>query len=312
MDQTGRLAPDQPDASVIIPTYHGAERLPIVLAALARQTALGRFEVVVAVDGDEDHSALAATSCDAAALLDLQLVVLTHNEGRPSALNAGFAAARGRVLIRCDDDLVPSPDFVERHIAHHVDNGLAVIGLYRNVFVDNPYSKSWGRRASELFNESAVSAPSEIRWRYWAGNCSVTRKLFDRVGGYDTSFRSYGFEDADWGYRASTSGAHFLIDPGLETEHRVPSTTTAERSKRAFMSGRASTRFIAKHGEVLPHASPSARVTDLLWSVLVWGGSFATSADRARRRGESVDRLIERLDPRLVRRPGWGAKRVRA
>ena len=68
------------------------------------------------------------------------------------------------------------------------------------------------------------------------------------------------------------------------------------------MSGRASTRFIAKHGEVLPHASPSARVTDLLWSVLVWGGSFATSADRARRRGESVDRLIERLDPRLGRR----------
>ena len=291
-----------PDASVVIPTYRGVHRLPIVLSALARQETDSAFDVVVAVDGDVDGSEAVVTSLALAEKLDVTVVVLEQNEGRPAALNAGFAAARGRVLIRCDDDLVPAPDFVERHCRLHVDEDHAVIGLYRNVMAENAYWIAWGADAARRFNDGAMAAPSQERWRYWAGNCSVTRTLFDRVGLYDDAFRSYGYEDADWGYRAAQAGARFTIDPGLETEHRVPSTTTAERSARAFWSGSASTRFCAKHGSVLPRSPRSHRPTAGAWAILVWCGTFVDNADAARRRGGRIDRLLERVGPRLGRK----------
>lgn len=287
---------------MIIPSYQGARRLPIVLSALAAQETEVAFDVVVAIDGDVDGSAAAVSELAAARQLDITVVVLERNEGRPAALNAGFAAARGRVLIRCDDDLVPGPDFVDRHCRLHVDEDAAVIGLYRNVMAENPYWIAWGADAAQRFNEGAMAAPAPERWRYWAGNCSVTRTLFDRVGPYDGAFRSYGYEDADWGYRADQAGGRFIIDPGLETEHRVPSTTTAERSARAFWSGSASTRFTAKHGSVLPRAARSCRPTALAWDALVWSGSFVDEADDARQRGVRIDRVLERIGPRLGRK----------
>lgn len=287
---------------MIIPTYRGADRLPNVLAALAQQETTLAFEVVVAIDGDVDGSEATVTSCAAPEHLDVTVVVLEQNQGRPAAINAGFAAARGRVLIRCDDDLVPATDFVERHCRLHPDEEQAVIGLYRNVMAENAYWVAWGAAAARQFNESAVAAPADERWRYWAGNCSVTRALFDRVGPYDSAFRSYGYEDADWGYRAAEAGASFTIDPDLETEHRVPSTTTAERSTRAFFSGSASTRFTAKHGSVLPRSPRSSRPTALVWALLVWSGSFIDGPETAQRRGARIDRALERVSPRLGRK----------
>ena len=287
---------------MIIPTFQGANRLPIVLSALSRQQTTVRFDVVVAVDGDVDGSEAVVRSHAAAEQLDVTVVVLEQNQGRPVALNAGFAAARGRVLIRCDDDLVPAPDFVDRHCRLHVDEDQAVIGLYRNVMAENAYWIAWGADAATRFNEGAMAAMSPTRWRYWAGNCSVTRSLFDRVGPYDVAFRSYGYEDADWGYRAAQQGAQFTIDPGLETEHRVPSTTAAERSARAFASGSASIRFSTKHGSVLPRSPRSHRPTALVWDVLVWCGSFVGEADAARRRGARIDELLERVNPHLGRK----------
>ena len=94
------------DASVIVPSHRGAHRLPALLDALSRQDHAGPWEVVVVLDGVLDDSPdgprVVAGPAPAA------------GPARPraraawsAALNDGFAAARGRVLIRCDDDLTP-------------------------------------------------------------------------------------------------------------------------------------------------------------------------------------------------------------
>jgi glycosyltransferase involved in cell wall biosynthesis len=309
VEQETHASSKLPVASVIIPSFRGASRLPVVIRALAGQVASAPFEVIVVLDGDVDESEHVVADLAGDLDLDLVVVVLGENQGRPSALNAGFASARGRVLIRCDDDLVPAPDFVERHVQHHVDDATAVIGLYANVLDDTPYATAWGNDASVRFNVDALNTPVDHQWRYWAGNCSVSRVLFDAVGPYDVLFRSYGYEDCDWGYRAFLAGASFVIDPALTTEHRVPSTSSAERIERAFLSGSASMRFAAIHGPVLPTPPPSTTVRGAVWAGAVWAGSFTRDAQRARRRGSRIDRLLRTISPRLGRRlVAWGVE----
>ncbi len=245
----------RPRASVVVPSRGGASRLPRLLGLLAAQDEPD-FEVVVVVDGDVDGSAqvLAADGHD----LRLVTEVFPENRGRSAALNAGFALASGELLIRCDDDLEPASDFVSGHLAGHDGRDVGVVGLYRNVFPDTAYATAYGRRADRSFRGEAYAVDPSTRWRYWAGNVSVTREAYHEVGPYDTRYRAYGWEDVDWGYRLHRTGRAVVLDEGLETTHRLVATTTRSRVQRAFYSGAAKCLFDAKHGAgVLPAADPA-------------------------------------------------------
>lgn len=234
-------------ASVVIPTRGGAHRLPQLLAALAEQTHEAT-EVVVVVDGEVDDSAGVLDGW--ANRLDLRVVVLPENRGRSSALNTGFTAATGEVLIRCDDDLVPRAEHVARHVAHHVDGGpVGVIGLCPNVFPDTPYARAYGKSRDALFRQQAFSMTPDQRWRLWGANVSVTRETWEAIGPYDTAYRAYGLEDVDWGYRLQLAGIPLVLDPELDAPHHGAATTAVSRATRAFHSGAAQVNFDRIHGE---------------------------------------------------------------
>lgn len=214
--------------------------------ALAAQEIEESWEAVIVIDGDVDGSS--AIVDRASASLPVRRVTFDDNLGRSAALNAGFADSQGRVLVRCDDDLVPQPDYLDRHLAAHADREVGVVGLYRNIYPETTYARVYGREWDERFRRDAYAVDGDELWRYWAGNASVTREVWDRVGPYDTQFRAYGFEDVDWGYRLRQAGVPIILEPDLETDHRIAATTSAIRAQRAFYSGAARRRFELKHG----------------------------------------------------------------
>lgn len=243
-----------PAASIVVPTRGGSQRLPVLLDALRAQT-LDDFEVIVVIDGDIDESADVVERVKGR--LPLRTIVFPENCGRSAALNAGFAAARGRVLIRCDDDLVPGPDYVSAHVLRHSGEPCGVIGLTRNVYCPSSYARAYGRGRDVLFRKAAYAADSDRFWRYWAANVSVTRETFDRVGGYDEGFRRYGWEDVDWGYRLALLEVPIVLARELETVHTGPPATTSVRVQKAYDSGAAYGRFLAKHGSAMLDPGPS-------------------------------------------------------
>ena len=90
------------------------------------------------------------------------------------------------------------------------------------------------------FRRDAYAVPPDATWRYWAGNVSVTRETWERVGPYDEAFRAYGWEDVDWGYRLAELGIPVVLEPSLETEHRDRrARRPPPRPQRAFYSGAA-------------------------------------------------------------------------
>lgn len=249
-------------ASIVIPSRGGAKRLPTLLAALAAQDD-SDWEAIVVIDGDIDDSESVVAEY---AHLPVRSIVFPVNRGRVAALNAGFEDAKGDVLIRCDDDLAPKPDYVRQHKAAVADGGGA-IGLYLNVLPETPYARAYGRQADQLFREGAYAVARDNAWRYWAGNCSITREIWNDVGPYDPDYRAYGWEDVDYGYRIQQSGRAVRLVPELETTHRVAAVTTKIRVQRAYHSGAARLTFERKHPEA-PMA-PAAPPADSLWNKLV-------------------------------------------
>lgn len=283
-------------ASVIVPSRGGAGRLPILLGCLAAQTHAD-WEAIVVLDGDIDGSADVLARFGAA--LPVRSILFETNRGRVEALNAGFAAASGEVLIRCDDDLRPRPDYVGRHVAHHLGpEPVGVVGLYRNVLPETPYARVYGRTADELFRREAYQRRDDLRWRYWAGNVSTTRATYDRVGDYDRRFRRYGWEDGDWGLRLARLGVGVVLDPELETEHRIPATSTRSRCVRAFHSGAARTVFEAKHPE-----QPRAGVAGSSpWNLMLAAGGRLWTLPRIERFAGWVDGVLGRVPTPVGRR----------
>lgn len=286
--------------SVIVPTRGGARRLPRLLACLERQDHPA-WEVVVVIDEDVDDSASVVESWQGR--IPLQVVVFPENRGRAAALNAGRAAARGDVLVRCDDDLTPRPDYLSGHAAAHAEAAAAgshvgVIGMCRNIYPSTAYARAYGGPAYLRLRADAYAAAPQDRWRYWGGNVSVDRATWDLVGDYDQSYRGYGWEDVDWGYRLWQAGIPLRVVPDLETDHHVAATTTASRAQRAFESGTARRAFEAKHGSSALGALHDSG-TQGAWDRLVRAWSGVCTARSIPVLGRTIDASLRILPPPL-------------
>ncbi|HQY97636.1 MAG TPA: glycosyltransferase family A protein [Phycicoccus sp.] len=280
-------------ASLIIPSRGGRDRLPRLFAALEQQTHRD-LEVVVVIDGDADDSESLARSW--ARHIPLTTIVLPDNRGRSVALNTGFGAAEGQVLIRCDDDLEPGPDHVARHVAHHDGDQVGVIGLCPNVLADTAYTRAYGRRREQLFRSQAFALPAQQRWRLWGANVSVRRDTWRDIGGYDTAYRAYGFEDVDWGYRLHRAGIPLILDPELDARHHGAVTTTRDRALRAYHSGAARHTFEQIHGTgaIGPLGQPAG-----VWGRAIFLAGRQLGKSGIDKLGRTVDRLADSL-PRPV------------
>lgn len=282
-----------PSISVVVPTRGGANRLPALLDALAAQDVAGQWEVIIVLDGDVDGSgALVEASTDR---LPMRVIRRPGGDGVAHALAAGYEAARGEIVMRCDDDLTPAPTLVAGHLARHRARPagaapLGVISMTRDVFDDTPYAESYGRPANARLIAEAYARPDGERWRHWAACNSVPRAAYDAVGGFDVTM---GYrEDSELGLRLARSGVEIVIDPALEVEHRGPAADTASRAARAFTSGASTLDFEARHpGGNREPARPRG----------MWGRAVASGAARigSRSDAEVVGRRVDLALPRL-------------
>ena len=278
-----------PSASVIVPTRGGANRLPILLAALASQDTQD-FEVLVVVDGDVDGSEAEAQRWRH--VVDVRTIVFPENRGRSAALNAGAEMARGPILIRCDDDLEPGSNLVSGHVTRHLDGPCGVVGLTTNIFPETPYARAYGRKADARAIAHALALPSDRTWRLWAANVSVPAAVHAELGGYDGRYRRYGWEDVDFGYRLRAAGIPVVVAPELMARHHGASTTTTARSLRALHSGAAREAFLDLHGR---DALGIGDEQSGLWNRLVRLASTVATERTLPAYGRTVDALARIL-----------------
>ena len=276
------------DASVIVPSHRGATRLPGLLSSLAAQDHEGAWEAVVVLDGVLDTSP--EILAEWRERLRLRVVTLKSQGGVVTALNEGYAAAQGRVLIRCDDDLLPRAHMVRRHVELHTGrDDLGVVGPTRDQFDDgtgDAYARAYGRPTNERALAAAYARPPKERWISWAAHNSLTRATWDAHGGFDPTF-AYS-EDTELGVRLHEAGIEIVVDRDLELPHTAPATTVSTRAARAWVSGAARAALRDRHPGAFDPSEPSGA-----WGRLVTGLAHGLRTRQGcARAGAALDRAI--------------------
>ena len=101
------------DISIVVPSYNEDESLPHLAEWIDRVMKEHGFsyEVIIVDDGSKDKTWQVVERLHAANPC-YRGVKFRRNYGKSAALNTGFAAARGDVVITMDADLQDSPDEV--------------------------------------------------------------------------------------------------------------------------------------------------------------------------------------------------------
>ncbi|HEU4648662.1 MAG TPA: glycosyltransferase family 2 protein [Gemmatimonadales bacterium] len=116
--------------SVVVPLYNEEDNVrPLVQAVRQALAGHSAWELVLVDDGSRDRTASVALAA-AAADARIRVVQLARNYGQTQAMQAGFDAAAGDVVVSMDGDLQNDPIDIPRLLAK-IDEGYDLVAGYR-------------------------------------------------------------------------------------------------------------------------------------------------------------------------------------
>ncbi|OUL28416.1 glycoside hydrolase family 2 protein [Nostoc sp. T09] len=241
-----------PSISVIIPTHNRSASLKRNLDALKLQTyPLQEMEVIVVADGCNDGTLEMLCNYEVPFALK---VIEQPGQGAATARNQGAASATGSLLLFLDDDIEASPHLVEAHIkAHQFHPELVVIG-YLPPRLQN--SSSFFHIQLGTWWETKFQSMRQLGHRYTyedllSGNFSLEAELFQRIGGFNTTFRCR--EDYELGARLIKAGADFVFAHNALGYHHDEVTNLDRSLSRKRNEGRADILFGRCHPDLIPN-----------------------------------------------------------
>jgi glycosyltransferase involved in cell wall biosynthesis len=183
--------------SVVVPTHNKRRSLMKTLASLEQCDRAGRdIEVIVVDDASKDGT---GTHLDGLQIgLPCKRLRNEQGLGPAASRNLGARQSAGELLLFLDDDMVCEPGLIRAHLVHHAFCAdVAVVGraLYHPDLKRTALTRFFD--AQHLRHSSPTCPPL----RFSSNNVSLSRSLFERVGGFDESFACVGLEDIDLGMR---------------------------------------------------------------------------------------------------------------
>lgn len=210
-----------PRFSVVIPTHDRRDAVMRLLRALRRQDPVpGGFEVIVVADGCADGTVEAVGNVDTA----FRCSVLEQSASGPAAArNRGAAHATGDILLFLDDDVEPRPGVLRAHAEFHaqVPDGIGIGYLEPLVTARGFFGVILRGWWESMFEESRRPGHRYLYSDLLSGHCSLERRAFERLGGFDATLRSH--EDYELGYRAIGAGMNLRFVPDATAVHHETS-----------------------------------------------------------------------------------------
>ncbi|MEG1763487.1 MAG: glycosyltransferase family 2 protein, partial [Bacteroidales bacterium] len=137
------------DISVVVPLYNEDESLPELVAWIERvaNTKGFSYEIILVDDGSKDNSWNVITKL-AENNEHVKGIKFRRNYGKSAALNVGFEAAKGNVVITMDADMQDSPDEIPELYQMIINQGYDVVSGWKKKRYD-PITKTL---PTKLFN----------------------------------------------------------------------------------------------------------------------------------------------------------------
>ncbi len=303
--------------SVIIPTYNRSSALIWCLEHLENQT-FRDFDVIIVDDGSSDDTSDVVAAYKEHSALEIAYI-RQKNGGPARARNAAVRVARSPVCLLIGDDILASPELVERHLDfHRAEHELAACGLGLTRWESKrqqltPFMRYF-EQVQFAYADLISGAPADYR-HFYTSNLSVKTELFRRYP-FNERFPKAAMEDVELAYRISRSETLKIVFlPHAVASHYHP-TSLRQACLRNVTIGRSihlfeecwpeAAPFIQPllgwrrlAGQILDHASFRGALTRVLSSV----ESFYCNARLTRQLLDSYqrsgyhDRKLEMLIP---------------
>ncbi|HEU4551470.1 MAG TPA: glycosyltransferase family 2 protein [Chitinophaga sp.] len=230
------------DISVIVPLKNEEESLPELVAWISRVMEENQFsyDVWMIDDGSTDNSWEVIKSLAAADPQHIRAIRFRRNYGKSAALNEGFRAAQGNVIITMDADLQDSPDEVPELYRMIVEDGYDLVSGWKKKRYDNALTKNL---PSKVYNWTTTKMSGVYLHDMNCGLKSYRKKVVKSIEVYGEMHR-YIPVIAKW--------AGFTKIGEKPVEHRARKYGVTKFGLERFINGfldLASIMFIGKFGK---------------------------------------------------------------
>jgi glycosyltransferase involved in cell wall biosynthesis len=175
------------DLSIVIPLYNEDESLPELSAWIEKVMLENNFsyEIILIDDGSTDDSWNVIEQLRVANP-NIKGIKFQRNYGKSAALNEGFKAAQGEVIITMDADMQDSPDEIPELRRMIVEDGFDIVSGWKKKRYDNRLTKNI---PSKLFNAAARSSSKIKLHDFNCGLKSYKKKVVKSIEIYGEMHR---------------------------------------------------------------------------------------------------------------------------
>ena len=195
--------------SVVIGTYNFKDKLKLVLNSLIEQSFNHELFEVIIVDSESDDGTDKWLS--SAKFPFVLKYIRQKNEGKAAARNRGIQEATSDLVLITDADMIADKDLLKEH--YNLQNQYNF-----DVLVEG---KTWVLKEEALpvldhlrrpYITHKVKHSQKLGFYYClTGNLSFPKKFYSKYGGFDESFKNYGWEDIAYGYELINKQKQKLI-----------------------------------------------------------------------------------------------------
>lgn len=211
--------------SVVIPNWNGKsllqKNLPMVLK-------IPFDEYLVVDDASQDGS----TEFLQKNFPQVKTLVNKKNKGFSYTVNRGVGKAKGDIVFLLNSDVLPKNNIIPPVMRHFKDPKVFGVSLREEGYW-------WARPKFEngfLGHEPGEATKSSHITLWISGGSGTFRKsMWEKLGGMDTLFSPFYWEDLDLSYRALKHGWKLVWEPTAVVEHKHESTINPENFSQKYL-----------------------------------------------------------------------------
>lgn len=202
--------------SIIIPNWNGVHLMEKHLNNVMK--AVRDAEIIVADDQSGDGSVEYLKTN----FPRVKVVKKTEREGFASNVNAGVSKATGDIIVLLNTDVEPESGFLHPLLAHFKDPSVFAVGCLEKS-LEQGKTVLRGRGIAHWVNGYYVHSRGDVDRSDTAwvsgGSGAYRKSMWNMLGGMDTLYNPFYWEDIDLSYRARKAGWKTLFEPKSIIHH---------------------------------------------------------------------------------------------